>query len=581
MMDCMMDEIGLYEHDTRGSHFTWSNRQTNGVIYSRIDRAICNREWFINYPNCEVEVLNPHISDHSPLRVRLLDTNTGMNRYQTRFKFLNCVMERPEFLDMVTNSWNKEEIGRPMYVLWRKLKRLQPILRGLTRKVTTGAQKIQDSRIQLEQAQHLLAGDIFNQEYITAVKYWSDEIIQTTELEEKILMQKSKITWLKLGDGNNAYFHATIRGKNKQAGIYKLEDHNGRVLTEFKDIEKEVLRFYVDLVGTSSQRLLHVDIAAIRNGTQLQEIHQNSLTQPITDQEIWNALKNIEDTKAPGIDGFNSKFFKASWNVIKSDVIAAVHEFFDYDRLYAPINCALVTLIPKSSDAKTMKDMRPIACCTTMYKIISKILTTRLSKVITVVVDESQSAFVPGKIIHDNIIIAHELLRGYNRKHISPRCAIQMDLQKAYDTVEWTALEMIMREMNFPKKFINWIMICVSTVSYKYAINGQQSELLKAKRGLRQGDPISPLLFVLIMEYLHRCLKNLHKKPDFNFHPKCEKLQITNICFADDLIMFTRGDETSVKLMMGEFKKFSDSTGLKANPAKCKVYFGGVPTLEQ
>jgi hypothetical protein len=83
------------------------------------------------------------------------------------------------------------------------------------------------------------------------------------------------------------------------------------------------------------------------------------------------------------------------------------------------------------------------------------------------------------------------------------------------------------------------------------------------------------------MEYLHRCLKNLHKKPDFNFHPKCEKLQITNICFADDLIMFTRGDETSVKLMMGEFKKFSDSTGLKANPAKCKVYFGGVPTLEQ
>jgi hypothetical protein len=353
------------------------------------------------------------------------------------------------------------------------------------------------------------------------------------------------------------------------------------VLTEFNEIEKEVLRFYGDLVGTSSQRLLHVDIAAIRNGTQLLEAHQNSLIQPITDQEIWNALKDIGDTKAPGIDGFNSKNFKVSWNVIKSDVFAAIHEFFDHDRLYVAVNCALVTLIPKSSDAKTMKDMRPIACCTTFYKIISKILTTRLSKVIIVVVDESQSAFVPGKVIQDNIIIAHELLRGYNRKHISPRCAIQMDLQKAYDTVEWTALETIMREMNFPPKFIHWIMVCVSTVSYKYAINGQHSEVLKAKMGLRQGDPISPLLFVLIMEYLHRCLQNLHKNPNFNFHPKCEKLQITNICFADDLIMFTRGDEASIKLMMGEFQKFSDSTGLKANPAKCKVYFGGVPALEQ
>jgi hypothetical protein len=142
------------------------------------------------------------------------------------------------------------------------------------------------------------------------------------------------------------------------------------VLTEFNEIEKEVLRFYGDLVGTSSQRLLHVDIAAIRNGTQLQEVHQNSLIQPITDQEIWNALKDIGDTKAPGIDGFNSKNFKVSWNVIKSDVFAEIHEFFDHDRLYVAVNCALVTLIPKSSDAKTMKDMRPIACCTTFYKII-------------------------------------------------------------------------------------------------------------------------------------------------------------------------------------------------------------------
>lgn len=109
-------------------------------------------------------------------------------------------------------------------------------------------------------------------------------------------------------------------------------------------------------------------------------------------------------------------------------------------------------------------------------------------------------------------------MRGYSRKHISPRCVIQMDIQKAYDSVEWSALEDIMQEMNFPRKFINWIRIYVSSVSYRYSINGHHTDILQAQRGLRQGDHISSLLFVLIMEYLHRCLGKLKDIPDINFH---------------------------------------------------------------
>ncbi|XP_058784051.1 uncharacterized protein LOC131658815 [Vicia villosa] len=129
-----------------------------------------------------------------------------------------------------------------------------------------------------------------------------------------------------------------------------------------------------------------------------------------------------------------------------------------------------------------------------------------------------------------------------------------MDLQNAYDTVEWYALECILREMSFPPQFTQWIMMCVTTVSYRYSIQGRHSRILKAKRGLRQGDPISPLLFVLIMEYLHRCLSKLKSKPMFKLHPKCEKVDLTNICFADDLILFARGDINSVQLMMEEVR---------------------------
>lgn len=106
-----------------------------------------------------------------------------------------------------------------------------------------------------------------------------------------------------------------------------------------------------------------------------------------------------------------------------------IQDFFARERIYSVVNCTLVILIPKSSSAKTMRKLRPIYCCTTLYMIISNILTTRLSRVINEVVNESQSGFIPSKLyIHDNILIAHELLKGYNRKGISPRCAIQMEL---------------------------------------------------------------------------------------------------------------------------------------------------------
>lgn len=158
-----------------------------------------------------------------------------------------------------------------------------------------------------------------------------------------------------------------------------------------------------------------------------------------------------------------------------------IHDLFDYERMYLTFNYICVILITKYPIAITMKEIRSITCCTILYKIILKILTIRLSNVINSVVDESRLEFIPDKVIHDNIIIAHEFLIECNRKHIYPICSVHMYLQKAYNIVECTILEGIKREMNFPTRFIKWIMVCISTVYYRYAINGQHSECLKEK----------------------------------------------------------------------------------------------------
>ena len=154
-----------------------------------------------------------------------------------------------------------------------------------------------------------------------------------------------------------------------------------------------------------------------------------------------------------------------------------------------------------------------------------------------------------------------------------------MDIQKAYATVDWMALFQIMRELGFPQKFVNWVTVCVSTVSYKFSINGLHSVTLPAQRGLRQGDPISPLLFVIIMEYLYRVLRGLKQNHNFNFHPKCGKMRIINICFADDILLFARGDVESVKIVMQAVKTFSNAIGLYVSEQKSKVFFGGVEEM--
>ena len=124
-----------------------------------------------------------------------------------------------------------------------------------------------------------------------------------------------------------------------------------------------------------------------------------------------------------------------------------------------------------------MKEYRPIACCTVLYKIISKLITQRLHEVIHTVISDSQAGFIPGRKIADNIILAHELVKAYSRKNVSPRSMLKIDLQKAYDSVEWTFLEQVMVGLGFPDLFTQWVMQYVKTVNYTIVVNGQNTQV--------------------------------------------------------------------------------------------------------
>ena len=175
----------------------------------------------------------------------------------------------------------------------------------------------------------------------------------------------------------------------------------------------------------------------MREGRQIDASSTQTLIQEVSEEEIKEALFGMNDNKALGVDGFNVYFFKNAWDIIKHDLINAIKEFFNSNILSPPNNCTSVTLIPKSNNASKMGDFRPIACCTVFYKIISRVLATRLQKVVRKVIDQAQSGFISGRQMANNILLVAELIKGYSRKNNSPRCMIKMDLRKAYDSISW------------------------------------------------------------------------------------------------------------------------------------------------
>ncbi|XP_058192110.1 uncharacterized protein LOC131309505 [Rhododendron vialii] len=319
-----------------------------------------------------------------------------------------------------------------------------------------------------------------------------------------------------------------------------LED--GSLTHDSKDIKSSFVKFYTDLL----------------------------------DFEIRDTFWSLNPSKAPGPDGYNAGFFRKAWPIIGHEVSIAVKSFFRSGQLLRKANSTIVALVPKVPNPFRVGDYRPISCCNTVDKCISRILARRIQVALPNLIDPVQSGFVKGRRIADNIFLTQELMRGYHKSSSSPRCAMKVDIMKAYDNVRWEFLWDVLATLNFHPTMIKWLQACVSTANYSLSINGKVTWYILGKRGLRQGDPLSSYLFVIVMEVLTWFLKEKSLLPDFRFHWRCGNTKIINLCFADDLMIFCKGDLTSVKHIHDALTEFQELLGFSPSPGKSSIYFSGV-----
>ncbi|KAL2247989.1 UNVERIFIED_CONTAM: hypothetical protein Sindi_2651200 [Sesamum indicum] len=289
-------------------------------------------------------------------------------------------------------------------------------------------------------------------------------------------------------------------------------------------------------------------------------------------EDVKQAVFDIAEDKAPGPDGFSSGFFKAAWSVVGHEITTAVLDFFSTGKLLKQVNSTLLALIPKVHTPMTVGDFRPISCCNVLYKIIAKLIVQRLSMVLDKIISPCQGAFIPGRSIGDNIMLAQELFTGYNQARLPPRCALKVDIRKAYDTVEWDFLLAVLQLFGFPPTFTRWIEECVTTTSFSIGLNGNPHGFFIGARGLRQGDPLSPYLFVLVMEILHMgFLQLIEQDGQFKYHWKCEPAKVFQLGFADDLLLFSRADLASINVLKMGLDRFAEWSGLRLNVQKSHV----------
>lgn len=251
------------------------------------------------------------------------------------------------------------------------------------------------------------------------------------------MRQKSKLHWLDVGDKNNKTFHRAAKIREMRNSIREIQCSNGEVVSTQEEIKEEATSYFAEFLRHVPTDFYGASIEELSTllDFKCSDINQSMLVRDITENEIKEVVFSMLDNKSSGPDGYTSEFFKTSWAIIHSDFVVGIQSFFQKGFLPKGINSTILALIPKRDGVREMKDYRPISCCNVIYKVISKILANRMRLILPTIIAANQSAFLKDRLLIENILLAMGLVKDYHKDTISSRCAIKIDISKAFDSI--------------------------------------------------------------------------------------------------------------------------------------------------
>jgi hypothetical protein len=301
------------------------------------------------------------------------------------------------------------------------------------------------------------------------------------------------------------------------------------------------------------------------------------LTMLPSHDEINAAVFALNKDSAPGPDGFGAYFYQHYWDIVNLDVINAVLEFFTSNWIMPGFNSNIIALIPKTPEASSIDQYRPIAMANFKFKIISKILADRLASLLPDLISDKQKGFIHDRNIKDCLCIASEATNLLHNKSFGGNLALKIDITKAFGTLDWNFLIKVLKSFGFNEVFCNWILTILHSAHLSVAINGKSYGYFNCTRGVRQGDPLSPLLFCLAEDVLSRSITKLVPQGKLNQIKGTRNFMVPSHSFyADDLLVFCKGNLSGIKALQDLFDQYALESGQVINTSKSTIFSGSI-----
>ncbi|KAL2250200.1 UNVERIFIED_CONTAM: hypothetical protein Sindi_2493700, partial [Sesamum indicum] len=340
-------------------------------------------------------------------------------------------------------------------------------------------------------------------------------LVRVLTQEEAFWKQKAEIKWARDGERNMRYFHSLVKKRRFRGTIFEIQ-HEGEVLTDPIAIKRSATSFFEELLSAESVFPNEMDRDCLEDG--LTDEDRCFLCVMPTMAEVWEAVFSIEPVSVAGPDGFGAIFYHTCWDLVLEDVFSAVSEVFRGIAMPKSFTATTISLIPKTASPASWSEYRPINLCNVTNKICMKLMSIRLGHVLP----------KPQELVH-----------SLESQRPEANVIFKLDMAKAYDRVNWDFFFQVLRLKGFPQRWIDLVANAVSNCWFSVLVNGEHAGFFHSTRGLPQGDPLSPALFVLVADYLSQGLDRPFAAHPLMYYQSPGRVRVSHLAYADDMMILT------------------------------------------